>query len=254
MILVAFASKTSVDRSDSKWPCGSLNSGETRCVWKYTFLPICTHEVLPDSIANPRSHTAIGRALRRSLRANADYVTLIQMEVFTRECLEVDQETDGDKRSSMDQVYERAAKLVKRTLDVEGSIVMDVSHVDVLETTASESSVSVTLYNADSQAGSTSKSLSREDYSKLADFFAKFPEGKICEGVVPASLRGFLPAPFIQYALSKFLVLVLCAFRVVHTCNFAVVPIFNIDKRPFALLCAYSTGERTTPSVRTSRT
>lgn len=27
------------------------------------------------------------------------------------------------------------------------------------------------------------------------------------------------------------------------------VPIFNIDKRPFAILCAYSTGERTTPFV-----
>lgn len=27
------------------------------------------------------------------------------------------------------------------------------------------------------------------------------------------------------------------------------VPIFNIDKRPFATLCAYSTGERTTPFV-----
>lgn len=27
------------------------------------------------------------------------------------------------------------------------------------------------------------------------------------------------------------------------------VPIFNIDKRPFAVLCAYSTGERTTPFV-----
>lgn len=172
------------------------------------------------------------------------------MEVFTRECLEVDQDTDaGENRTSMDQVYERAAKLVKRTLDVEGSIVMDVSHVDVLETTGSESSVSVTLYNADSQAGSTSKVLSREDYVKLADFFAKHPEGKICEGVVPASLRAFLPAPFIQYALSK--CSVLYALGTVYICNFIVVPIFNIDKRPFALLCAYSTGERTTPSVRT---
>jgi hypothetical protein len=27
------------------------------------------------------------------------------------------------------------------------------------------------------------------------------------------------------------------------------VPIFNIDKRPFALLCAYNAGDHTTPFV-----
>lgn len=172
------------------------------------------------------------------------------MECFTRECLEVDQDADGANRTSMDQVYERAAKLVKRTLDVDGSVVMDVSHVDVLETTGSESSVSVTLYNADSQAGSSSKVLSRDDYGRLAEFFSRHPEGKICEGVLPSSLRAFLPAPFIQYALSKYSTI--WSLRTLQTsCIFIVVPIFNIDKRPFALLCAYSTGERTTPSVRT---
>lgn len=31
------------------------------------------------------------------------------------------------------------------------------------------------------------------------------------------------------------------------------MPIYNIDKRPFALLCAYSTGERTTPFVSALR-
>ena len=34
----------------------------------------------------------------------------------------------------------------------------------------------------------------------------------------------------------------------------SAVPIYNIDKRPFALLCAYSTGERTTPFVSSSHT
>ena len=33
--------------------------------------------------------------------------------------------------------------------------------------------------------------------------------------------------------------------------NPIAVPIFNIDKRPFALLCAYNAGDHTTPFVRT---
>ncbi|OBZ72215.1 Hybrid signal transduction histidine kinase J [Grifola frondosa] len=140
------------------------------------------------------------------------------MEQFTRECLEVDKDADADKTqglvvgSSMEQIYMRAARLVKRTLDVEGAIVMDVSHVDVLETTGSESSTAITIHDADAHSETVTQSLSKDEYARLTDFFAKYPEGKICEGV---------------YILA--------------------VPIFNIDKRPFALLCAYSTGERTTP-------
>lgn len=128
------------------------------------------------------------------------------MEQFTRECLEVDKEADGDKAlfvsTSMEQVYERAARLVKRTLDVEGAIVLDVSHIDVLETISSESCMSITLHDADRQAGTTSKLLSKEEYTRLQEFFVKNPDGKICEGIVPAVLRPFLPTR-IQYALGK---------------------------------------------------
>lgn len=154
------------------------------------------------------------------------------MEQFTRECLEIDREADGDKTRglsmspSMDQIYERAAKLVKRTLDVEGAIVMDVSHCQVLETMSAESTVSVVLHNADPQMPPDIKSLSAEEYKKLTEFFAKYPEGRISEGIVPAPCRPFLPT-HCQYALT--------------------VPIFNIDKRPFALLCAYNAGDHTTP-------
>ncbi|KAI0077875.1 hypothetical protein K474DRAFT_1706914 [Panus rudis PR-1116 ss-1] len=155
------------------------------------------------------------------------------MEQFTRECLEVDKDNNGDKSeghlfvgTSMEQIYERAAKLVRRTLDVEGALVMDVSHVDVLETVGAESSVSISIHQADPQARTTTRSLCAEEHAKLQEFFRKNPDGKISEGIVPVGLRPFLPSR-IQYALS--------------------VPIFNIDKRPFAVLCAYSTGERTTP-------
>lgn len=160
------------------------------------------------------------------------------MESFTRECLEVDKQTNEDlpeaplpTATSMEQVYVRAAKLVKRTLDVEGAIVMDVSHVDVLETISAESTTSLTIHHADSGSETQTRSLGKEEYRRLAEFFEKYPEGKVCESIVHPCLRPFLPAQ-IQYVLA--------------------VPIYNIDKRPFALLCAYSTGERTTPFVRSS--
>ncbi|THH29988.1 hypothetical protein EUX98_g4200 [Antrodiella citrinella] len=162
------------------------------------------------------------------------------MEEFTRECLEVDRDQPPRTPSSseystphppllptsMEQVYERAARLVKRTLDVEGAIVIDVSHVDIAETVTAESSSQITIHNAGPAQGTSVRNLCQEEHIRLQEFFAKFPEGKISEGLVPAALRPFLPTR-IQYALT--------------------VPIFNVDKQPFAVLCAYSTGERTTP-------
>ena len=131
------------------------------------------------------------------------------MEQFTRECLEVDKQVNDAQpqarppvSTSMEQIYVRAAKLVKRTLDVEGAIVMDVSHVDVLETVGSESSMSITLHDADGGSESESRSLCKDEYRKLAEFFEKYPEGKVCEGIVHAGLRPFLPAR-IQYVLGK---------------------------------------------------
>ncbi|EPQ52743.1 hypothetical protein GLOTRDRAFT_117464 [Gloeophyllum trabeum ATCC 11539] len=150
------------------------------------------------------------------------------MEQFTRECLEID--TEGSKESpnslfgsqSMEKIYDRAAKLVKRTLDVEYATVMDVSHCEVLETMSAEASISVVTYSADSHSGAVHHQLSAPEYAQLSEFFSKYPDGKISDGVVPPPLRTFL-ATRIQYALT--------------------VPIFNIDKRPFALLCAYTTSE-----------
>ncbi|KAF8072040.1 atypical/HisK protein kinase [Lyophyllum atratum] len=155
------------------------------------------------------------------------------MEQFSRECLEIDTEVHaplaGDRLdlivgSSMDKVYDRAAKLVKRTLDVEGVIVMDVSHCEVLESMSAEGTVSVIMHYGDPQFQATNRQLTSEEYQKLNAFFAKHPDGKISEGIVPPSFRPFLPT-HIQYALT--------------------VPIFNIDKRPFALLCAYNGTDQT---------
>jgi hypothetical protein len=72
------------------------------------------------------------------------------MEQFSRECLEIDQkdanmDDDPYANASMDRVYDRAARLVKRTLDVEEVVVMDVSHCEVLETLSAEATISVVM-------------------------------------------------------------------------------------------------------------
>lgn len=175
------------------------------------------------------------------------------MEQFTRECLEIDKD-NGDNggqnlalATPMDQIYERAAKLIKRTLDVEGSVVMDVSHVQALENVNSETAAAVVLHDADSDVGTTTRVLSGEEFTKLTEFFRKYPDGRISEGIVPGPCRPFLPT-HCQYALSKwYFVLSSC---VIHRTRSPAVPIFNIDKRPFALLCAYNAGDHTTPFVR----
>lgn len=137
------------------------------------------------------------------------------MEQFTRECLEIDNEESSGtqgvlKAGSMDRVYESAARLVKRTLDVEGAIVMDVSHFDVLETTKAEGSISIVCHQGDGSGpstteghgGTTAHSIPTDEYSLFMDFFATYPEGKIAEGVIPKCFRSILPRR-IQHALSE---------------------------------------------------
>ena len=165
------------------------------------------------------------------------------MEQFTRECLEIDNEESSSniqnvlKTASMDRVYESAARLVKKTLDVEGALVMDVSHFDVLETTKSEGSISIVCHQGGNGEGGANASSSQlgisavagtasgtsvnstegkelghggtithqipaEEYKLFMEFFAKYPEGKVAEGVIPQCFRTILPKR-IQHALSK---------------------------------------------------
>ena len=104
--------------------------------------------------------------------------------------------------ASMDKVYDRAAKLVKRTLDVEEVLVMDVSHCDVLETLSAEATVSVVMHHGSAQTRATSRTLTADEQSKLNTFFEQFPDGKISEGILPVCFRPFIPT-HIQYALSE---------------------------------------------------
>lgn len=132
----------------------------------------------------------------------------LQMEQFSRECLEVESEVnDNNGRpdinlgSSMDKVYDRAAKLVMRTLDVEGVLVMDVSQCEVIES-MSEGGVSITMHHGEPGMDMTRRQLTTEEGRNLTMFFEKYPEGRISEGIIPQSFKPFLPTR-IQYALSE---------------------------------------------------
>lgn len=155
-------------------------------------------------IAYRARYVLVTHIFRRSLT----FPLCSKMEQFTRDCLEVDKDAGDDKpqsqspgiSTSMEQIYERAARLVKRTLDVEGAIVMDVSHVDVVENISAECTTSITTHSDDPQVGTVTRALNTDEFAKLQDFFNKSPDGKTCEGVLPAGLRPFLPMQ-IQYAL-----------------------------------------------------
>ncbi|KAF8199645.1 hypothetical protein BJ912DRAFT_1020221 [Pholiota molesta] len=117
------------------------------------------------------------------------------MEQFSRECLEIDEEV-YDR-----QIYDRAAKLVKRTLDVEGVIVPE------------KSRTRANLYRTAPwrpREEQTSVPLTMTEYKELNAFFEEFPQGKISEGIIPQSFRPFLPV-HIQYALTSFALL--CAYN-----------------------------------------
>lgn len=184
-----------------KWSCGEI---------KYAFcqfLIINLVNGLLDTTANTGPYSEFSK-FRNRPRADIIYYILSQMEQFSRECLEIDTKVQSHERpdlnlgSSMDRVYDRAAKLVKRTLDVEGVIVMDVSHYEVLESMSAEGTVSVSMHYGDPQLEMTKRQLSTEEYHNLNLFFAKYPDGKISEGIIPPSFKPFLPT-HIQYALSK---------------------------------------------------
>lgn len=129
------------------------------------------------------------------------------MEQFTRECLEIDSETSSETEASqpvktalsMDRVYQRAAKLVKKTLDVEGALVVDMSHGEILETVAAEAAVSLIVYSAEDTA---THQVQGDACVRMWDLFLKYPDGRAFEAVVPPPLRPFVPNET-QYTLCK---------------------------------------------------
>jgi hypothetical protein len=73
------------------------------------------------------------------------------MERFTRECLELDntgQANAANPNGKMEKVYERAASLVRRTLELDGAMVLDLSQFESVEVTDASGAPSM-VYQAD---------------------------------------------------------------------------------------------------------
>ncbi|KAG8912928.1 His Kinase A domain containing protein [Tulasnella sp. 417] len=180
------------------------------------------------------------------------------MERFTRECLETDVSEDPKAAAvDMAKVYQKAATLVRNTLDVCGCVIMDLSHFEAVDIVDS-SGKKTTLYIGNAYEGSpTSGSppvhasaiqrktefgpiaplpvhaadededesnaardepISSEDHAVLSKFLATCPEGRIYERL-PKCFKRFVPSN-LQYTM--------------------MVPVFDVDKRPIFMLCAYT--------------
>lgn len=168
----------------------------------------------PDLILAMQIQLRIRDRIQNSVRPTSwfgslqELIYLIQMEQFTRECLEIDtQAQKGDPRqllssTSMEKIYDRAAKLVKRTLDVEGAVLIDVSTFEEFDTHNSEASPSVLLYHSEPKHSPQSKPLTPAGFAQMTQFFRDFPDGKVSEAVLPACIRSIMPGN-IHYALSR---------------------------------------------------
>jgi hypothetical protein len=85
------------------------------------------------------------------LQLTLGIISTLQMERFTRECLELDNAAEsnpGNANATMERVYELASKLVCRTLDLDGAVVLDLSQFEPVETTDANGEPT-TVYQAD---------------------------------------------------------------------------------------------------------
>ncbi|EJD49061.1 hypothetical protein AURDEDRAFT_112771 [Auricularia subglabra TFB-10046 SS5] len=159
------------------------------------------------------------------------------MEQMTRECLETpgqpqedDAKVTGTERK-MAMIFDYSAKLIKRTLEVEGVMVLDVVNADIEymkppQEAGPVNSLSLISYSAELNVPADTKNVSIEDYAKIREYLLKHAHGRMVDDRVPAVLRGLIPSD-IKYGL--------------------LVPLIDVDKRLFALLCAYNTTHRVQP-------
>lgn len=160
------------------------------------------------------------------------------MEQFTRDCLETDVSEDPKEAAfDMANVYQKAASLVRKTLDVSGCVIMDLSHFEAVDS-VDASGKKTTLYIGNAYGGSpTSGSptmhsaaiqrktefgpiaplpvhaadeeepnpirddiISSEEHAVLSKFLLTCPEGRIYERL-PKCFKRFVPSNP-QYTMS----------------------------------------------------
>ncbi|CEL55441.1 DNA polymerase delta small subunit OS=Arabidopsis thaliana GN=POLD2 PE=2 SV=2 [Rhizoctonia solani AG-1 IB] len=188
------------------------------------------------------------------------------MERFTRECLELE-ESGSPNGTSMEKVYDRASKLVKRALDLEGATVLDIANFECVESFNEDGTRSYSYRGdtfADSSHGSAPLSTSPgiHPLSDKAPGAANRPFERISPPVVLGASHTNFKAkhtPTLSGAdherLSSFLAnypdgkiyehitpSYLRDWAIPSNATYSmIVPIFNVDHHPFALLCAYIT-------------
>ncbi|CAE7184639.1 unnamed protein product [Rhizoctonia solani] len=188
------------------------------------------------------------------------------MERFTRECLELE-ESGSQNGTSMERVYDRATKLVKRALDLEGAMILDIANLECVESIEEDGTKSYSYRGdtfADSSHGAAplATSPSIHPTSDKAPVIASRPFERISPPVVLGATHTNFKGKHISTLsgvdherLSSFLAnypdgkiyehitpSYLRDWAIPNNATYCmIVPIFNVDHHPFALLCAYIT-------------
>lgn len=206
------------------------------------------------------------------------------IEQFTRECLEMEsEESDSSEpasaNSGMHRVYENAAKSVQDALKVDGAVIFDLSHFELIDSQSPEGE----------PAGSKIFFPSPYQYPDVTPFASFDNPGAIESVSSPVtspsdeSLKGKSAPPMAVLGASESLPapkqrhdavplahhVKVAEFLRVHrdghhypftpapfrhliptgVSNVLLVPIFGLNKQPFALLCAYSRSKEVGPTL-----
>ncbi|KAG8986513.1 His Kinase A domain containing protein, partial [Tulasnella sp. 427] len=231
----------------------------------YNIGTLCIFDSEPKPETSPRTRHALkefATIVMREMELWKDKIQLgirdriqTSMEQFTRDCLETYVSEDPKKAVvDMAKVYQKAATLVRDTLDVSGCVIMDLSHFEVVDS-VDASGKRTTMYIGNAYDGSPTtgsppvrgaiqrktefgpigplpvhasdeeesnpvrnEPISSEDHAVLSKFLSTCPEGRIYERL-PNCFKRFVPSN-LQYTM--------------------MVPVFDVDKRPIFMLCAYT--------------
>jgi hypothetical protein len=119
------------------------------------------------------------------------------MESFARETLQNEADVKNTSplffQGTMDHIYNRAVELVKKTLDVEGACIMDVSRSGLHDvSTNSEGRIGINMYSAGERVFSGAHAMSDEEYEAIVEFFSRHRDGYATESHIPTCFRTLL--------------------------------------------------------------